>query len=180
MRFFIADAFTETLFGGNPAGVVLIDEDRDYPSDEVMVKTAAELRYSETAFIKKLAPGEFRARYFTPAAEVDLCGHATIASFYCLLRAGIISEGETCLVHTLSGDIEVSVTNGFVMMDMASPKHLGTIKDAVELDRLYEVMGSEYNQKTGLYPMMISTGLPDIMMPVASREELEELAPDMK
>ena len=180
MRFFIADAFTETLFGGNPAGVVLIDEDRDYPSDEVMVKTAAELRYSETAFIKKHAPGEFRARYFTPAAEVDLCGHATIASFYCLLRAGIISEGETCLVHTLSGDIEVSVTNGFVMMDMASPKHLGTIKDAVELDRLYEVMGSEYNQTTGLYPMMISTGLPDIMMPVASREELEELAPDMK
>ena len=76
MKFYIVDAFTETTFGGNPAGVVILPEGADFPSDEVMVKTAAELRYSETAFIKKLGEKEFQIRYFTPAAEVDLCGHA--------------------------------------------------------------------------------------------------------
>ena len=81
MKFFIVDAFTEELFGGNPAGVVLLPEGADFPADEVCVKTAAELRYSETAFIKRLGPSEFQIRYFTPAAEVELCGHATIGSF---------------------------------------------------------------------------------------------------
>ncbi len=82
--FLIVDAFTETAFGGNPAGVVILPENADFSSDETMVKTAAELRYSETAFIKKLADNEFKIRYFTPAAEVDLCGHATIGSFFVL------------------------------------------------------------------------------------------------
>ena len=60
MKFYIVDAFTETTFGGNPAGVVTLPEGADFPSDEVMVKTAAELRYSETAFIKKLGEKEFQ------------------------------------------------------------------------------------------------------------------------
>ena len=81
MKFYIVDAFTEKKFGGNPAGVIILPEGADFPSDELCVKTAAELRYSETAFVKKLAEDEFQVRYFTPAAEVDLCGHATIASF---------------------------------------------------------------------------------------------------
>ena len=54
MKLYIVDAFTETLFGGNPAGVVILPEGADFPTDEVMVKTAAELRYSETAFIKRI------------------------------------------------------------------------------------------------------------------------------
>ena len=52
MKIIIADAFTDELFGGNPAGVVYIPEGADFPDDEIMRKTAAELRYSETAFIK--------------------------------------------------------------------------------------------------------------------------------
>ena len=72
MKFYIVDAFTTEVFGGNPAGVVILPDGADFPSDEVMVKTAAELRYSETAFIKNLGGGEFNIRYFTPAAEVEL------------------------------------------------------------------------------------------------------------
>ena len=86
MKFYIVDAFTDTLFGGNPAGVVILPDGTDFPSDEIMVKTAAELRYSETAFIKRINEKEFNIRYFTPAAEVDLCGHATIGSFKALRR----------------------------------------------------------------------------------------------
>ena len=54
LKFFIADAFTDSLFGGNPAGVVIIPDGQDYPDDETMRKTAAKLRYSETAFLRRL------------------------------------------------------------------------------------------------------------------------------
>ena len=80
MKFYIVDAFTDTLFGGNPAGVVLLDGADDFPEDEKMRLTAAELRYSETAYVKPLESGSFHTRYFTPTDEVDLCGHATLAS----------------------------------------------------------------------------------------------------
>ena len=58
MKFYIADAFTTEIFGGNPAGVVILDEDKDFPEAEIKRKTAAELRYTETAFIKPLHRAE--------------------------------------------------------------------------------------------------------------------------
>ncbi|MBQ9961401.1 MAG: PhzF family phenazine biosynthesis protein [Firmicutes bacterium] len=182
MKFYIVDAFTETLFGGNPAGVVILPEGADFPSDEVMVKTAAELRYSETAFIKKLNDKEFNIRYFTPAAEVDLCGHATIGSFKALLEGGYIADNANYINHTMAGDLNIVVTNGQVLMDMASPVKINEIADEEGLVELYKIMGLDYaDQKAKgvtLTPQMISTGLPDIMMPVASQADLEAIAPD--
>lgn len=178
MKFLIVDAFTETLFGGNPAGVVILDEGMDFPSDETMVKTAAELRYSETAFIKRLNEKEFNIRYFTPAAEVDLCGHATIASFVSLLHKGLIADNSTYVNHTLAGDLEINVKDGFVMMEMGTPVKINQIEDPAKIDELYHIMGVEYDPSVGLIPQMISTGLPDIMMPVKTQAELEKIAPD--
>lgn len=182
MKFYIVDAFTQEKFGGNPAGVVILPEGADFPSDELMVKTAAELRYSETAFIKKLENGEFNIRYFTPAAEVDLCGHATIASFKALLYAGIIEDNATYINHTLSGDLEIVVNNGFVLMDMAKPVRIGSIVNDQALEELYTIMGLDYaDQKARgleMNPQMISTGLPDIMMPVVNLADLEAIAPN--
>lgn len=178
MKFLIVDAFTETLFGGNPAGIVILDEGMDFPSDDTMVKTAAELRYSETAFIKKLNDKEFNIRYFTPAAEVDLCGHATIASFVSLLHEEMIKDNSTYINHTLAGDLEINVKDGFVMMEMATPVKINEISDRAKIDELYKIMGVEYDESVGLIPQMISTGLPDIMMPVKTQAELEKIAPD--
>ena len=182
MKFYIADAFTDSLFGGNPAGVVILDGDGGFPPDETMRKTAAELRYSETAFIKVLGDREFQIKYFTPAAEVDLCGHATIASFVCLVKAGILPENCACINHTLAGDLNIEIKDGFVMMDMASPVEMGAISEPGEIQRLYDVMGygGEVPDFGGLKPQLISTGLPDIMMPVGSCAELDALNPDMK
>ena len=182
MKFYIVDAFTTEVFGGNPAGVVILPDGADFPSDEVMVKTAAELRYSETAFIKNLGGGEFNIRYFTPAAEVELCGHATIGSFKALLYAGIIEDNSKYINHTLSGDLEISVKDGSVLMDMAAPVKINEINDAAALEELYSIMGLSYAEQKAagvtLTPQMISTGLPDIMMPVASLEALDAIAPD--
>ena len=86
MRYYIVDAFTDRPFGGNPAGVVLLGEEA-FPDESLMIKIAAELRFSETAFVRYTQANKqsdnhaFTAhvRYFTPKAEVELCGHATIA-----------------------------------------------------------------------------------------------------
>ena len=182
MKFYIVDAFTDTLFGGNPAGVVILPDGTDFPSDEIMVKTAAELRYSETAFIKRINEKEFNIRYFTPASEVDLCGHATIGSFKALLHAGYVEDNINYINHTLAGDLNIDIKDGFVLMDMASPVKMGQISDEPALKELYEVMGLDYEDQTSkgvnLIPQMISTGLPDIMMPVADRESLKAISPD--
>lgn len=181
MKFLIVDAFTDTLFGGNPAGVVILPEGADFPSDEICVKTAAELRYSETAFIKQIGDHEFNIRYFTPAAEVDLCGHATIGSFCALIHAGVIEKDCTCINHTLAGDLNIEIKDGFVMMDMATPVEIATIDDPAAIKELYDIMGAEYDpEKIKLLPKMISTGLPDIMMPLPTQEALNAMEPDMK
>ena len=182
MKFYIVDAFTETLFGGNPAGVVIIPDGEDFPPEETMLKTAAELRYSETAFIKRLGEKEFNIRYFTPAAEVDLCGHATIGSFKALLAGGYIEDNSSYINHTLAGDLNIVIAGGEILMDMATPVKISEIADQSGLEELYRIMGLDYeDQKSkgvALIPQMISTGLPDIMMPVASQADLEAIEPD--
>lgn len=182
MKYYIVDAFTETLFGGNPAGVVILPEGEDFPSDEIMVKTAAELRYSETAFIKRLNEKEFNIRYFTPAAEVDLCGHATIGSFKALFHGGYIEDNHSYINHTLAGDLNIDIKDGFVLMDMATPVKINEITEEGALIELYSIMGLDYLQQKAkglsLTPQMVSTGLPDIMMPVVSQEDLDAIAPD--
>ena len=199
-QMYIADAFTTEKFGGNPAGVVLLKKNEDFPSDEVMRKTAAELRYSETAFIRPLAESElkeilaemtfeeggpsasdidggFQIRYFTPADEVDLCGHATIASYRCLTDAGLCETGGTYLNRALAGDLFIDVAGDQVLMDMARPQHISTMRAPEELQELYEVMGIDYCD-IGMFPQLISTGLPDIIMPVQSRDVLAAIDPD--
>lgn len=182
MKFYIADAFTDQLFGGNPAGVVLIPEGADFLPEEIMRKTAAELRYSETAFIRALGENRFHLRYFTPAAEVDLCGHATIASFCVLQSEGLIESGKTCIAHTLAGDLEIRISPESVFMDMGEAKTFGLIDQADKLEELYGVMGlaAEVPSAGGqpLYPEMVSTGLTDIMLAVKSEETLAAIRPD--
>lgn len=182
MKFFIVDAFTDELFGGNPAGVVLLPQGEDFPSSETMRKTAAELRYSETAFIKDLGGGRFNLRYFTPAAEVDLCGHATIGAFYALQKSGYIKPDATYTNLTLAGELEIKVTGQAVLMDMGKAQTFGLIDRPEELDDLFRIMGLKTNipQFSGLtlYPEMVSTGLADIMMPVKDEKELSAIKPD--
>ncbi|MDD3168228.1 MAG: PhzF family phenazine biosynthesis protein [Eubacteriales bacterium] len=188
MKFYIMDAFTDTLFGGNPAGVVILDKDGSFPEEEVMRKTAAELRYSETAFIRQMEEKEFQIRYFTPAAEVDLCGHATIGAFFALADAGLVKFDSSVTCNTLAGRLNIDLSTDSVLMDMGAPAALNRITDQTALQELYSIMGiSHENQgavltgeKAGsvLIPEMISTGLPDIMMPVRNERELAAITPD--
>ena len=172
MKYFIVDAFTTQPFGGNPAGVVLLDD--VFPSEKFMQQVAAEFRYSETAFVLRNSETEFTVRYFTPAAEVDLCGHATIATFGTLYKLGVIADGTMCINHTLAGDLQVRVGEK-VMMQMAEPQVIDT---AVDVELLHRIMGVK-SLHSILPVQVVSTGLPDIIMPVEGIDELNALSPDM-
>lgn len=183
-NFFIVDAFTDKTFGGNAAGVVILDKDDNFPSEEKMVKLAAELRYSETVFIKPEQGSneyDFHARYFTPTDEVDLCGHATIGGVYCLNQTGILKNGSINL-KTKAGIINVEVSENDVLMDMASPVHIATFEEENLLERIYDSMGISVPSEESiskLKPMAISTGLPDIMLPIPSKKILDHMEPNM-
>ncbi|HEX2162440.1 MAG TPA: PhzF family phenazine biosynthesis protein [Thermoanaerobaculia bacterium] len=105
LRLHQIDAFTERPFAGNPAAVCLLDAPRD---ERWMLAVAAEMNLSETAFlVRRGGDGEdadgFDLRWFTPACEVDLCGHATLASAHRLWEGGELAAGEEARFHTRSG-----------------------------------------------------------------------------
>lgn len=172
MKYFIVDAFTDQAFGGNPAGVVLLDSDA-FPEEELMLNIAAELRYSETAFVRKHSAQEFTIRYFTPKAEVELCGHATIASFFLLHQKGLASG--TCLCHTQAGDLRIEAGEK-VMMQMAKPQIVATLG---ENEEIYHALGVK-NYRPTMPVQVVSTGLPDLMIPLPDVVTLQSLQPNME
>jgi len=177
MKPYIIDAFTTVPLGGNAAGVVRLTD--GYPPESEMLALAKELGFSETAFVLPLDKTTIQLRYFTPTDEVDLCGHATVAAFHGLLQWGAIESGQTYTGRTLAGDLNIDVdTDGTVWLDMAPPQELGELTQE-DSDALYKMYGLQPQDAGGLRPAMVSSGLPDIMMPIATRELLAALKPDM-
>jgi PhzF family phenazine biosynthesis protein len=97
---FQVDAFSDKPFGGNPAAVCILSEDR---GDQWMQLVANEMNLSETAFLRKRADGGYDLRWFTPQIEVDLCGHATLASAHVLWQEKLLALDETARFYTRSG-----------------------------------------------------------------------------
>jgi PhzF family phenazine biosynthesis protein len=110
---FQVDAFTEQAFAGNPAGVCILKR----PGDEQwMQHVAAEMNLSETAFLHEQDDG-FNLRWFTPAVEVDLCGHATLASAHILWETGVLTPEQEARFHTRSGLLTAQLAEGWIEMD---------------------------------------------------------------
>jgi PhzF family phenazine biosynthesis protein len=107
------DAFTAAPFGGNPAAVCVLPE----PGDAAwMQRVAQEMNLSETAFLYRREDG-FSLRWFTPAVEVDLCGHATLASAHVLWEEDHLSAGEPARFHTRSGLLTATRNGAWIEMD---------------------------------------------------------------
>ena len=110
-------------------------------------------------------------RYFTPAGEVPLCGHATVASFTLLRGLGRIGDGDVT-AHTRSGELTVTVRGSTVWMDMAKPALLRVLGED-EWGAFYEAYGLTVDDRPeGLAPAVVSAGLADVMLPVRDRETL--------
>lgn len=114
--FALVDAFvTERPFSGNPAGVMMLD---DYPDDAWLLAVADELHQAETAFLVPTGEeGVFRLRWFTPVTEVELCGHATLASAHWLWELGVVPTGTTAAFDTRSGRLEARRDGELVVLD---------------------------------------------------------------
>ncbi len=107
------DAFTDKPFGGNPAAVCLLE----HPADEHWMKLVArEMNLSETAFLYPIEGG-FALRWLTPAVEVKLCGHATLASAFTLWETGVLKPDEAVRFHTLSGWLTCRRDGEWIAMD---------------------------------------------------------------
>lgn len=112
MKLYVVDAFTNKLFGGNPAGVCVLDS---WPEEKLMQQIAFENNIAETAFVVR-EHDNYRIRWFTPAVEVDLCGHATLAAAHVLFNhIGI--GGDTVSFDSRSGILTVSRGNGLLTLN---------------------------------------------------------------
>lgn len=112
-RLFQVDAFTARPFAGNPAAVVLLEDAAD---ERWMQQVAAEMNLSETAFVRRQA-GPWQLRWFTPVTEVDLCGHATLASAHVLWELDEVGHDETISFETLSGQLSARRAEDGVHLD---------------------------------------------------------------
>lgn len=119
IRLIQVDAFTDLAFGGNPAAVCFLSEPRD---EAWMQHVAQEMNLSETAFLLPRDDG-FSLRWFTPAVEVDLCGHATLASAHALWEEGVVPPSETLRFHTRSGLLTAARRQEMIELDFpATPE----------------------------------------------------------
>ena len=174
VRALLVDAFTDEPLAGNAAGVVPAADGLSTPE---MQAIARELGASETAFLQPADDADRRVRYFTPSTEVDLCGHATIASHALLREDGTIGDG----THTLETDVgvlDVEIDGELVWMTQNDPAI-----ETVDLDaeRVAAALGVDPAAiaDVGLPIARSSTGLPFLIVPVTFLAVLGECEPDM-
>lgn len=170
--FFQVDSFTETPFLGNPAGVILDAEDLN---PEVRQRIARELNCSETAFVSQTGPREFRFRYYTPAIEVNLCGHATIAALHVLHeRTGLTGD---ITVDTNVGLLPMTVDEmGRAWMQQAPPQ-FRSLDETVQAEVIRALRMARCMLDDQLPFEMSFTGLWDIMVPFKNRNDIFALSP---
>lgn len=175
----LVKAFTKDKQQGNPAGVIL---DANQLSDTQMITIAGKLGFSESAFIQKSKIADYKVRFFTSTQEVDLCGHATIATFHVLIQNRLITFSGADSVQktqeTKAGVLSVTCfPSGLIMMEQQKPQF-----SEPELDR---------NMIAGLlslteddlldYPMQsVSTGASKLMIPIKSLDRLFAIQPDLE
>lgn len=185
VNIFQVDAFTNIPFGGNPAGVVTNSKGL---KDDDMQRIANEMSLSETVFIRQLEDCYFKVRYFTPLCEVDLCGHATIAGIYTLAKKGYIKAIEKgtkkARIETRLGPLTVDIAFSgyepqYIVMEQDTPRAIGRVE---EINELAAAMGINVEEigidGTSAAPEIVSTGLPDIIMPVRNEEVLKSINVD--
>jgi PhzF family phenazine biosynthesis protein len=171
VRILVVDAFTDRPFGGNPAGVCLLDRP---VTDQWMQSVAAELRHSETAFVEPVDGDEaaratpavdYRLRWFTPAVEVDLCGHATLATAHVLFERG---EAGPIRFSTRSGVLTVHRDRaGTVTMEFpALPPEAAPLPAGLA-------------EALGVTPVWTGRSRFDVLAEVADEATVRGLAPDL-
>ncbi len=164
LRYFVVDAFTARPFAGNPAAVVLLDH---WPDDTWLQNVAMEMNLSETAYLVPNNSG-YHLRWFTPKVEVDLCGHATLASAVALARLNKLADGGTVAFSTRSGILTVVRQGARYQLDF--PKKPAVA--AAPPPGLIESLGAK--------PKYVGRNEFDYLLEIESETALRKLAPNFR
>lgn len=162
MDIYQVDAFTKDVFSGNPAAVVPL---KKWIDDSLMQKIAAENNLSETSFFVKERDGSFRIRWFTPETEVDLCGHATLATAH-VLYEHLNFDGDRILFHSNSGLLYVEKRDGCYWMDFPSNP-----PDPIPVPKLIP-------EALGVIPIYAGVNT-DLLVLVQDEEMVQSMNPDL-
>lgn len=162
MKIFQVDAFTEKPFRGNPAAVCILPSN---PSVEWMQDVASEMNLAESAFLVPMNDG-YNMRWFTPNSEVDLCGHATLASAHILWEKGYVQKDQEAKFYTKSGLLTAKFNKGYIQLNFpATPE-----EEAVAPEGLIDALN--------INPVYIGKNVFDYLVEVESEEIVKNIAPD--
>ena len=162
IRIVQVDAFTNRPFAGNPAAVCVL---REAPSEQWMRDVAREMNLSETAFLTP-RDGGYNLRWFTPAVEVDLCGHATLASAHVLWEDGHVPAGQQARFHTRSGLLTADRRGEWIELDF--PAKVASPAEAPP----------DLLRALGVEARFVGKNVFDYLVEVESEETLRAMAPD--
>jgi PhzF family phenazine biosynthesis protein len=162
---FQVDAFTDRPFAGNPAGVALLDTAAE---PAWMQSVAAEMNVAETAFLVPAGPGRYGLRWFSPAVEIELCGHATLASAHTLWTEGR-DDAEVLVFDTMSGELRARrLDDGWIELDFPA-------NAAVDAP-----LAADVRDALGVTPVRTAeTANGWILVEVATADEVRTAAPDL-
>lgn len=165
---YVVSAFSKDGMGGNKAGVALSGGQL---SDNKKTQIARQLGYSETAFISPSELADFQLEYFTPTGEVPLCGHATIGTFLVLRQLKLLKK-TAYTIETKSGILNILIgQDHLIYMEQKAPSFYEILSE-------FEVKDCFRSYAAGELPIQIvSTGLKDILLPIANVSVLERMTP---
>ncbi len=164
VKIYQVDAFTNKPFSGNPAAVCILEEPRD---ESWMQDVAREMNLSETAFVHKQEDG-YRLRWFTPVTEVDLCGHATLASAHVLWETGLLGSQESAQFQTLSGLLKATREGEEIELDFP----------VVIYEPVSEPSG--LSEALGVTPLYLGKSKFFYLVEVESERTVRDLKPDIE
>lgn len=162
MKLYQIDAFTDRLFGGNPAAVCPLDR---WPEDRLLQQIAMENNLAETAFYVKRGD-HYEIRWFTPAVEVDLCGHATLATAYVLFHHEGHTSEEICFQSPRSGPLSVSLKGDLLSLNFPT--------DEFKTVPLFDWLTAGFD----IEPKEAFQGKTDYMLVYESEAQVRDLKPD--
>src|SRR5262249_12607917 len=170
IRITTVDAFAERAFAGNPAAVCVLSDPAD---DRWMQDVAAEMNLSETAFARRLGPGsKFSLRWFTPKSEVDLCGHATLATAHVLWEEQHLPSDEPALFEARSGLLTARPGPHGIELDFPAERVNREIINPEERGELREALGAPV--------VFAGRNRFDILVELESEEQVRAISPDIR
>jgi trans-2,3-dihydro-3-hydroxyanthranilate isomerase len=181
LPFMQVDAFTKNALGGNPCAILLDTQGLD---SKTMLAIAKEMNLSETAFVRQSARADFGMRFFTPAEEIPLAGHPTIATTFALVHSGrlpLVSDHTTISVELQAGIIEVEIFSrdgkvDKIVMSQKKPVFLSEL----EASDVMPVFGlQEEDVLPGVPIQIVSTGTPQLMIPLHQLDALKRIQVDV-